>query len=179
MDANFDLPLVFSAFARVVEKYPETRLMLIGKSSPAMLNTAREYGIAEWVISAGYVPYDLLPTYLGCADIFLLPFPSTVYNVCRWPSKICDYMASGRPTISNPTGDIKSLFEKHKVGLLADESAEAFAAKIFFLFEHPDAVILLGQNARHAAEIHYSWSYLIQGLESFYLQVLERAGKQN
>jgi glycosyltransferase involved in cell wall biosynthesis len=179
IDADFDLPLVFSAFARVVEKWPETRLMLIGKSNQAMLNAAREYGIAEWVISAGYVPYNRFPTYLGCADIFLLPFPGTVYNVSRWPSKICDYMASGRPTISNPTGDIKSLFEKHKVGILANESAEAFAAKIVYLFEHPDAAILLGQNARHIAETHYAWPNLIKGLESFYSHILERVGKQN
>jgi len=177
VDADFDLPLVFSAFARVVEQYPEARLMLMGKSNPALLSAVREYGIAEQVICARYVPYELFPTYLGSADVFVLPFPNTMYNVGRWPSKICDYMASGRPTISNPTGDIKTLFEQYEVGLLADENADDFAAKILYLFDHPQVAESLGQNARNTAETHYNWNMLVAGLEAFYYETLDRTRK--
>lgn len=174
MDANFDLPLVLGALARVIERYPETRLMLTGKSNPAMLNLASEYGVAGQIISTGYVPFDRFPTYLGCADVFLLPFPNTVYNMGRWPSKVCDYMASGRPIVSNPVGDIASLFEKHKIGLLADEDVEDFAAKILYLLDHPKVAANMGRNARRVAETQYDWQILIQRLEDFYFDVLER-----
>lgn len=177
VDADFDLPLVMGAFARVAEQYPETRLMLTGKSNPAMLNLAGEYGIADRIISTGYVPFDRFPTYLGCADVFLLPFPNTVYNVGRWPSKVCDYMASGRPIVSNPTGDIRPLFEQHEIGLLAEETQEGFAAKVLHLLQHPKVADTMGRNARHIAETRYEWGTLIQELEVFYDSILERRRK--
>jgi len=177
VDADFDLPLVMGAFARVVEQYPETRLMLTGKSNPEMLSLAREYGIADRIISTGYVPFDRFPTYLGCADVFLLPFPNTVYNVGRWPSKVCDYMASGRPIVSNPTGDIRTLFERQGVGLLADETPEGFAAKIVHLLEHPATAEEMGRQARRTAEAEYDWGALVAHLEDFYLKVLGPVNK--
>lgn len=179
VDADFDLPLILNAVTQVVHQYPKIRLMLLGKSNPAVLKLANEYGIEGKIIAPGYVPFDLFPMYLGCADFFLLPFPNTIYNIGRWPSKVCDYMASGRPIVSNPTGDIKTLFEQYEVGLLADENADDIAAKILYLFDHPQVAESLGQNARHVAETHYAWPNLIQGLESFYSHVLERVGKQN
>jgi glycosyltransferase involved in cell wall biosynthesis len=159
---------------QVVKHSPETRLMLIGKLNSDVLNLADEYGITGQVICTGYVPYERFPTYLGCADIFLLPFPNTLYNVGRWPSKVCDYMASGRPIVSNPTGDVKLLFEAHNIGLLADESEEDFAAKINFLLSHPEISDVLGQNARQTAVNKYDWSILVNGLESFYINTLGR-----
>ena len=148
--------------------------MIIGNSNPAIQRLANQIGIIDRIIFTGYIPAERFRTYLGSADVFLLPFPNTLYNVGRWPSKVCDYMASGRPIVSNPTGDIKVLFESNEIGLLAEESEEDFAAKINILLDHPDLANILGKNARQTAENKYAWSVLVKDLESFYLKILRR-----
>ena len=173
VDADFDLPLVFGSLAKVIDRYPETCLMIIGKAGSAIHILARQYGLTDQIISTGYVPMDRFPICLGCADVFLLPFTNSIYNMGRWPSKVCDYMASGRPIVSNPTGDIAVLFEKHAIGLLAEDNADDFAKKIICLLDDPNLANELGRNARRAAESEYAWGRLIEGLENFYYKILK------
>jgi glycosyltransferase involved in cell wall biosynthesis len=112
---------------------------------------------------------------LGCADLFVLPFADKVCNVGRWPNKICDYMSLGKPTISNPVGDIKTLFEDHEIGLLANWDSANFAEKIIYLLEHPDIAEKLGDNARNIAVRVFDWKILIQRLEDFYYMLLNKS----
>jgi glycosyltransferase involved in cell wall biosynthesis len=129
--------------------------------------------VEENLILTGFLPFEELPWYLGCADLFVMPFPEKIYNIGRWPSKISDYMSVGRPTITNPVGDIKSLFEKHSIGLFAKWDPQDFAQKISFLFEHPELARELGENARKVAVVEYDWKVLIGKLEGFFLQVID------
>lgn len=176
VDADFDLPIVLGALKQVVRLRPETRLMLLGKSNPYIMRLAREYDIDDRIFPVGYVPFDRFPVYLGCADIFLLPFPNTLYNRGRWPSKICDYMASGRPIISNPTGDIKDLFTDNDVGILVGETIDDWIAGILSILEQPEIASRKGRNARRTAETVYNWSRLAETLEAFYFRTLEHTG---
>ena len=127
----------------------------------------------------GFLPYEDVPWVLGCADLFVLPFPDTIYNVGRWPNKMGDYMSLGRPTISNPVGDIKTLFENHAIGLLASEDPASFAEKIFYIIEHPDVAENLGNNARDLAIKEYEWKILICRLENFYYSILNNQTPNN
>jgi len=118
--------------------------------------------------------FEELSTYLSCADLFILPFPNKIYNVGRWPNKIGEYISLGRPTISNPVGDIKKLFETYNIGLLANWDPDDFADKIIYLIENPSIANQLGENARQVAVHRYNWSILINRLEEFYYNILER-----
>ncbi|NKB15907.1 MAG: glycosyltransferase family 4 protein, partial [Sphingomonadales bacterium] len=64
------------------------------------------------ITALGKVPYKELPSVLPAADLFLLPYPNKIVNVGRWPNKIGDYMAVGRPTVANPVGELNELFQR-------------------------------------------------------------------
>lgn len=174
VDADFDLPHILDSMVPVFNQHSEARLMIMGKLNPLIQNLTSQLGIADRIVTTGYIPTEHFPKYLGCADVFLLPFPNNLYNVGRWPSKIGDYMASGRPIISNPTGDIKALFESQNIGLLADETSEDFSAKINFILSHPAVANELGKNARQTAVEKYAWGILVKDLENFYFKTLNR-----
>lgn len=175
LDTHFDLALIIDVLARMVRQYPTTRLLITGDAPYKIVKLAEVRGVAQNLILTGLVPYEDLPWYLGCANVFVMPFPDRIYNIGRWPSKVNNYMSVGRPTVSNPVGDIRGLFQKHKIGLLAAWEPEDFADKIAFLFEHPHIAEELGQNARRAAETEYDWKVLIRRLESFYFKILDMA----
>ncbi|MCG2766800.1 MAG: glycosyltransferase family 4 protein [Anaerolineae bacterium] len=173
LDGHWDLEIVMQALAIVAEKCPTVKLIITGKAGGSVLDLARAHGVEANVHLTGFLPMEELPWYLGCADLFLLPFPDMIYNVGRWPNKIGDYLSIGRPTVSNPVGDVKVLFESQEVGLLAGDAAD-FAQKIVFLIENPDVANRLGENARQVAVTTYDWRILIRRLEEFYYGVLDQ-----
>lgn len=84
--------------------------MITGKNRPRLIKLINKNSLTDNVLITGFIPYDLFPLYMSASDIFLLPYPDTLYNWGRWPSKISDYLAIGRPIITNPVGDIRNLF---------------------------------------------------------------------
>lgn len=174
MDSHFDLELVMRSAAIVKEKFPDLKILITGRAGEEVRQIASQHGMENNLHLTGFLPFEELPWALGCANLFLLPFPEKVYNVGRWPNKIGDYMSIGRPTVSNPVGDIKPLFEEDRIGLLAAEEAGDFADKILCLLEQPELARELGENARRTAVEKYDWRVLIGKLEDFYVEVLER-----
>lgn len=172
LDTHLDLALIIEVLAQIVRRYPSAQLLITGNTPQKISKLAHAYGVGQNLILTGFLPHEQLPWYLGCADLFVMPFPEKVYNIGRWPSKVNGYMSVGRPTVSNPVGDIKTLFEKHSIGLLAKWEPEDFAQKIIFLLEHPDIAKELGENARRVAVTEYDWKVLIAKLERFYYKIL-------
>ena len=110
---------------------------------------------------------------LTCADLFLLPFADKVYNRGRWPCKIGDYLASGRPVVSNPVGEVRELMQKHEVGVLTDFTPDAFAAGIVEVLNHPEQAKSMSDTARHVAETDLAWNGIIDELEKAYEFAIE------
>lgn len=170
-DSHFDLEIIMAALAKVTRVFPEIKLIITGKARPSVHELVEKYRVSGQVLFVGYLPFDELPWYLGCADLFLLPMADLPYNRGRWPNKLCEYMSLGRPTIANPVGDVKKLFERHPVGLLAGWESDDFAEKIITLVEDRDLSCELGETARRVAETEYDWRILIEKLEQFYYKI--------
>lgn len=178
-NTHLDLEIVMAALSIVARKFPSVKLLITGQVNKAVFELAKVHDVEQHLQLTGYLPYEDLPWHLGCADLFVLPFPDTIYNNGRWPNKITDYMSIGRPTISNPVGDIKYLFQEHQIGLLAECEPNDFAQKIITVLENPSLASHLGHNGRHVAETELSWTNIIRRLEEFYIQILQQQSKNN
>jgi len=172
LDSHLDLEIVMQALAIVAKRYPAVKLIITGTPAKSILDLAKVHGVEGNLYLTGFLPYEELPWVLGCAEVFLLPLAEKISNLGRWPNKICDYISLGRPTISNPVGDIQTLFENYEIGLLARWDPEDFAEKIITLLEHPDLAARLGENARKLAVTVFDWKILIRQLEEFYYSLL-------
>jgi glycosyltransferase involved in cell wall biosynthesis len=173
VDSHWDLDVVMQALQIVAEKYPAVKLIITGKAEKSVLDLVKAHDMESNLHLTGFLPIEELPWYLGCADLFILPFPEKVYNVGRWPGKMGEYMSLGRPTISNPVGDVKLLFENQGVGLLAGWNPVDFAQKIIYLIENPGVADQLGKRARQVAMAEYDWELVTDRLEQFYYRVLD------
>ena len=161
-----DLEIVMGA----LQQLPDVWLMVVGPTNVRVLNQARQFGLERRLWQTGFVPDEDIGWYLGCADVMCLPMVDRAANRGRLPGKMMYYMAAGRPTIASPIGDIKSIVETHRVGLLADDGG--FAAALRTLLTNDQLRAELGRNARHTAETEFSWPRLIERLEAFYQRVL-------
>jgi glycosyltransferase involved in cell wall biosynthesis len=170
---HFDLELVLSSFARIHKAHPEARLLLAGKPSTLVSDWVRKDNLAEAILDRGVVPYAQLPEVFGCADVFLLPFARKQANIGRWPNKVGDYMAMGRPIVTSPVGEMETLFQSEPMGVLAADNPAAFADAAWSLAADSATCERMGRAARAAAEARYSWEFLADKLNDFYRRVLE------
>lgn len=171
-DSHLDLDIVMQALSIVTQKYNEVKLMITGRTDSSVLKMANVYRVADQLILTGYLPIEMLPIFLGCCNLFVLPYPATNYNLGRWPNKVGDYMCLGRPIVSNPVGDIKTLFENYQIGLLAKWDPEDFAQQIISLLDQPALANEMGQRGLQTAKEKYDWKIIIAQLEDFYAKIL-------
>lgn len=167
--APIDMDLIWDAFRLTSDRWRDVYLLVMGRVWP-LPEKLRPY--ADHVIQAGYLPLEQYAEALACGDVMLLPYRNNSRNRGRWPGKLAFYMAVGRPTVSNPTGDVSTIFEQRGVGLLAGETAQEFSDCVLRLLEDGDLADQMGRNARKTAESEYSWAVLAKSLEQFYYSVL-------
>ena len=168
---HYDLALLLGAFDHLARMRADVRLLLTGARSPLVRQYAERGGWTDRVIEAGVIDYSILPQYHAAVDVFALPYANKLANRGRWPNKIGDYLAAGRPIVSNPVGDIKELFAAYNIGYLTDETPEAFAAGLALALDDTTSASAKGQTARYVAERVLSWGGLSVRLEEHYRRI--------
>lgn len=155
-----------------LKQLPEVQFMVIGPKNLRVLQQAQSFGIANRLWQTDFVPENELNWYLACADIMCLPLSDRAANRARLPDKMRYYLSVGRPIVASPVGDVKTIVETHKVGLLARD--DQFAEAIDRLLRDNILREELGHNARRAAEEAFNWETIIDQLEQFYFKILAR-----
>lgn len=169
---NSHLPQFFSMMFSAVEKAVEQKIdviLLIAGDIPAEYKANINESIKKRIFFLGRQPQENIPFILGASDILLLPMVNNVEEKSRWPIRFGDYMAAGRPIVSNAVGEIKRIMETHKCGVVSEyNDPEDFLRKILTLLSNETIRHEIGKHAREIAETKYSWGIITKSLEEIY-----------
>jgi glycosyltransferase involved in cell wall biosynthesis len=163
-----DGELLLESFRLINREEKGAKLLMIGRGRLNASHVGPD--LNGKVMFTGAVSYDQLQDYMAACDLMVLPLKDTIANRGRWPSKVCDYLAAGRPVAATAVGDLKNLFSGKPIGGLSQDTPESFAANTLELLRHP-RLTEMGRNARLVAEQELSWGLLTDRLESFYIRV--------
>jgi len=125
----------------------------------------------DGVVETGRVPFHRIGSYLAACDALLLPLWNNLSNTARWPSRINDYLAAGRPIVATRVGEVGALLEKYAFGLATDSTAQALADGLATIYQNPVQAKAFGENARLLAKGDLNWVHLTEQLETFYLKI--------
>ncbi|MDB5793127.1 MAG: glycosyl transferase [Massilia sp.] len=100
IDERFDTDLVRQMAAR----HPEWQIVLVG---PVVKIDPAELPRADNVHYMGQRNYDELPKFLAGWDLCLLPFAMNDSTKFISPTKVLEYMAAEKPSVSTPITDVK------------------------------------------------------------------------
>jgi glycosyltransferase involved in cell wall biosynthesis len=175
IDVLFDLNMVLESLQLIRRERPQARLIVTGASPETVSDLVITAGLDPGaVIVTGRLPRAAYHEHLLACDLCLLPFSDTPSNNGRWPNKVGDYMAAGRPVISNPVGEMERLLKDEEAGLLVPPTAAGFAEGCLALLDDDVAARKKGEKARILAEERLAWPKVIERLERFYEETLVR-----
>ncbi len=136
----------------------------------------RERAVA---IDLGYVDRTLIAPLLGLADVLVQPGRPGPFNDYRLPSKLAEFLASGKPVVMPATNIAAELQDGRDALFLRDGSPQEIATRCREIFASPDLAHRLGHAARAAARRlfdHESQCALLAGL---YAETLARPASAN
>ncbi len=166
--ANFhtDERLLLEAFARHLAQHPQSFLIVVG-SDFENLTPELHAVIRGRMLHVGRQPFQRVAEYLGAADVLLLPLTDIALNRARYPHKLSDYVAAGRPIVACDVGETGRLLRKYRIGLLTEPNSYSFAKGMSSILQVRSEWERLGAEVRQAAERHFNWDQLCADLFDF------------
>lgn len=123
----------------------------------------------NFCIELGYVSRVMLPSLLSIATVLVQPGSPGKFNDYRFPSKIPEYLASGKPVILPKTNIGLFLRDGQECLLLENGGVVDIAQKLESLFVDIELREKIGRRGKRFAEKQLKWGYLVNQLFDFYL----------
>lgn len=154
----------------LVEDNPHLHLLIVGdgEKKDDLQRLIDEKQMSRNIILAGRVSFEKVPVYINAGDICLAPyFEEGLNKTGISPLKIFEYMACGRPIITNPVGGLDMLFREHEIGVMIHSmNPDDWEQPVRDLLGDPDKMERLGNNGYRAVKKQYSWEAICKKIEN-------------
>lgn len=149
----------------------QTKLIRTGDDTVPVFDETTSF-LKDHSIELGRVRRQDLPSVLSLADVLVQPGKPDAFNLYRFPSKLPEFLASGKPVIM-PNANIGAVLKDGEECLLLREgNALEIVQKLEYLFRNKDARERIGSGGRQFAENHLKWKKIAGRLQEFYQRVL-------
>ncbi|MDP2854663.1 MAG: glycosyltransferase, partial [Smithellaceae bacterium] len=150
------LDILARAFGLVLERLPNARLAIVGRSDPPqfedqVMSWIKESGISDYVVLPGLMVGEEKRRVFADADVFVLPSHAENFGFV-----IFEAMACRIPVVISDTLDYAKEVETHQAGISVPRDPQAFADAIVRILTDKDLHQKLGQNGFNLART-YSW----------------------
>lgn len=136
-DMYLNLKFVIDSFITLAKKYKNIFLTVAGEGK-YFIKIKKEVGENLWrekISINDWIHPDGIPAYLDSIDVGLLPLiQDTKFNMAKSPTKLFEYMAMAKPTVSSAVGETVYIIQDRINGLLA-KTKEEFVKKMEILIE--------------------------------------------
>lgn len=154
-----DRRYVLEIFQSVKSLHSKIKLLVIGDGEylPEIKERAAAMNLGN-IVFVGRVPYEDMPHYYASATAGLLPLRNNLYDACKGPIKLFEYMAMELPVIATDIGEPREIIRKADCGILLpfDEPQKA-ADMIIQLLQSSERLMACGKNGRKYIEEQLSF----------------------
>lgn len=127
-----------------------------------VVRLAKEYGISKDVVFTGTIPYSLVPNYISCMDLGVIPFKLDKVSQDSLPLKLFEYMSCETPVIAT---NVKGVIESIGNRVLYASDSEDYIKTITELYNDEGLRRKIGSMGRKFVEENYDWSKVSSDLE--------------
>jgi len=183
MDIEKDgVDILIRAFGKALEQIHNTgdlKLVLIGEvPEPNLLekyNTLMKESNCEGRVQfTGYVNRESIPGLLNNAAALALARPKSKQAEGGFPTKLGEYLATGKPTIITNTGEIGRFLRDGENAFIAiPDNVDSFAGKIVEVFNHYQEATCIGLKGYDLVQSDFNYLQQAKKLNRFILTILK------
>ena len=174
-----NVKLILEAFKEITNKYEDLYLYFIGKPSDQHINYynsliayANKLGLKKKVIFLGNIKRDYIPEYIMKSTICLLIRVINLRVRYGFPTKLGEYLASGRPVLLNSFGEENRYLEDGKSAFIVnDNSLESLINKINFILSNPKKADDVGLFGREICKQVFNSDVQAKNLKTFIMDI--------
>jgi glycosyltransferase involved in cell wall biosynthesis len=167
---------LYLAVALLNQRGTPTRLIRTGFNSPTFL-ASLAFDYQAFVLDLGFVEKARLPQLLALADILVQPGHPGPFNDYRLPSKLPEFLASGKAVVLPPTNLALLMQDGRDAVFLKTGTPEDIADTCQRLFADAKLCATLGQNGAAFARRHFDATTNTKALAAFYAATTARPAR--
>lgn len=169
------LDISLKAIAALAEGFPQLQLLLVGRGREGAVEKvvetpAREMGILDRIVMAGYCDGDRLVAAYRAMDVLVYANPGSDKS-CR---TVREAMAAGIPVIAPGIGFLPELIDDHVTGRLMALSGESLAKILEELIQDEAKVREMGYRSLETSIQRFSAMLQAERTLDFYRKLLKR-----
>jgi glycosyltransferase involved in cell wall biosynthesis len=149
------LDLNLRAMARLVNKYPNLRYLIIGHgpSLNSLRHLTHKLDLEKEVVFLGQLPHDAVMNYMSISDIFCLPSWEEGFGTVY-----LEAAAHGLPVIACKGEGIEDALTDEKTALFIERgNLENLVGSIESLIENPEKALGIGRSAQSMVQNNFKW----------------------
>ncbi|HTX70918.1 MAG TPA: glycosyltransferase family 4 protein [Thermoleophilia bacterium] len=166
---------ILRALHTVWQTHPDCRLTITGMRPATVASLLAAEGLSQTdarVHAVGWIDRDRLLRLYGEAAALLIPLFDDLRSEARFPTKVGEYLASGRPVVTTAVGEIERYFTDRETACISRPGDPAgFADSLLALLGDPDLATRIGAAGRRLAEERFAYSRQGPRLRAFLDQV--------
>ena len=158
-----NIGLVIKALPEVLKSIPNAYYVIVGEGRDRfrLELLAKDLGVRDNIIFAGYVPDYLLHLYYEASDIFVLPSTKEGFGIVFLEAMYCL-----KPCIGANAGGIPEVIEGGKTGVLIDpKNINSLSENIIKLLRDNDLCYSMGKAGKERFEKEFSFEAFKERLE--------------
>ncbi len=161
------------AFMQITESHPDVKLALIAPidESPDYIRVRQmicNSAFCDRIVITGRVPYADIPDYLSNAVVLTLARPSSLQAEYGFPTKLPEYLSTGKPVLATRVGDIPRYLKDGENAYLVDpDDIGGFAEKLSYILYHPDEALRVGAKGKMLAQAEFSYQIQASKIVAF------------
>jgi glycosyltransferase involved in cell wall biosynthesis len=166
--------ILIESYAKICDKYPELKLVLIGEADTLKEELMLKGLVSslkidtERVVFLGRLPRNDIPAYLCNAEILALARPQNIISDAGFPSKLTEYLATGKPAVVTRVGEIPVYLQDNETAFLSEpDSAEAFAGKLDFVLSNYEFAQKVGLRGKDLTATVFNYNYQAKRMLEF------------
>ncbi len=177
--ANADeVKTLYQAVALANKEGILTRLIRTGTNYCDFLGKDQGW-MQQYAVELGFLPGENIPPLLVIADILIQPGKPDRFNEYRLPSKVPEFLATGKPVVVPQANIGHILKDQEEAFLLKTGDAAEIVSAIKTIRENKKLARTLSRGSRAFAARHFDKARIVQELEMFYESIMKKRLTKN
>ncbi|MDD5181716.1 MAG: glycosyltransferase family 4 protein [Candidatus Nanoarchaeia archaeon] len=168
------------AAKEVLEEFPKTKFIMLGVIRDkayweSLKKEIKSYGIWDNFVEIYPDKKGDIPKYVSMCDIgLILHKKGSAISEVAIPSKLFEYMSCGLAIVTSNLKHITRFVLPENAGVAFEpNSTDSLVETLKALIKNPERMMMLGKNARKAAETKYNWDADMERLLKAYESLIK------